>query len=158
MHRIGVATGADLFGDSTRFKEPYRLFFDSPAAGLGVCSAVDLPHGIARYCGSRASDSGLTFVFGQLGGLGATIMWDSGANHQFVAKDFVTRHRLATQPGVYRPFLKIEVTGFVTSKSPRIWTRHVRGFMSQAVKKPRIPGFRPPKKNPVFVFSAESAK
>ena len=99
MHRIGVATGADLFGDVTRDKEKYHLFFDSPAAGLGVCSASDLPHGISRYCGSRASDSGLTFVFaGQLAGLGATIMWDSGANHQFVAKDFVTRHRLATQP------------------------------------------------------------
>ena len=99
MRAVSTVTGHELLGDSSRKHERYTVYFDPPAAPTGVLRTTDLPRGIAQYCAQRARDGDLTFVFqGQLAGLPATAMWDSGAKKQFISRTFVDRHRLLTQP------------------------------------------------------------
>ena len=95
------------------------VWYDAPKVVRGVIAQQELPPAIQAL--HVHSDPGLTFVFqGQLAGLPAQVLWDSGAALSFVDAAYVARHQLTVKPTIKTIELadgdKQSVSGYVRMK------------------------------------------
>ena len=76
-----------------------QIWYDPCRASPGSLPLNGLPSQLQALSQSQ-NGSRLTFVFdGKVAGVGCSVLWDSGAAHSFISKDFVRLHKLRTITG-----------------------------------------------------------